>query len=414
MTQEDDGTADTEQPATSSTMDSAAAAVVARLQLGTADPLAAIAAAVAMLPGLPPSDPAQPYGAHRLTTSWLNAAYHRSPHTAKAYFRDLNRFLTWCVGRHLDPLHLKPVDLTDYGAGLTRHLAPSSAARALAGAAAWYQFLLANGAVDANPLAAVPRPQVDQDSTTAGLTEAEVDALLDAADAVVAERTAAQARVPSPRRARRLLAALRDRALLRLIADLGVRIGEGLALDIAALSTQYGHRTVRYVGKGRKVRERPLGPHVVEALDEYLAARAAFAGASVDAQSGPLFATLTDDGQAGRLDEPAVFRTVRRLARYAGIASSGRLSPHSLRHAFATAADEAGVPLEHVQDAMGHADPRTTRRYNRRRHILENDPGLQLGARRAARRTARRHIAGQAGDSNQEQNGPRTQDGAAA
>ena len=98
-------------------------------------------------------------------------------------------------------------------------------------------------------------------------------------------------------------------------------------------------------------------------------------------RSGPLFATST----GGRLDRHAVFRLVRRLAAEAGIADADRLSPHSLRHAFATTARSEGVPLEDVQDAMGHADPRTTRRYDRDRHNLDRDPAYTIAAARARR-----------------------------
>jgi site-specific recombinase XerD len=70
------------------------------------------------------------------------------------------------------------------------------------------------------------------------------------------------------------------------------------------------------------------------------------------------------------MDQPAAWRLVRRLARNAGIDAS-KLNPHSLRHSFVTAALDAGVPLRDVQDAAGHADPRTTRRYDRARHNLD-------------------------------------------
>jgi integrase len=82
-----------------------------------------------------------------------------------------------------------------------------------------------------------------------------------------------------------------------------------------------------------------------------------------------------------------MFRLVRRLARVAGIPGWARLSPHSLRHAFATTARAEGVPLEDVQDAMGHADPRTTRRYDRDRHNLDRDPAYTIAAARARRAT---------------------------
>lgn len=71
------------------------------------------------------------------------------------------------------------------------------------------------------------------------------------------------------------------------------------------------------------------------------------------------------------MDEPAAWRLVLRLARRAGLPAAERLNPHSLRHSFVTAALDAGVSLRDVQDAAGHADPRTTRRYDRARHNLD-------------------------------------------
>lgn len=186
----------------------------------------------------------------------------------------------------------------------------------------------------------------------------------------------------------RLLAAWRDRALLRMLADLGLRISEALDRDISDLAANRGQRTLRYIGKGGRQRERPLPAHTLEGIDEYLQARAAVAAVPVDELTGPLFATTSPDGGTGRLAEPELFLAIRRLAKAAGIASAGRLSPHSLRHAFATGAREAGLPLEDVQDAMGHADPRTTRRYDRDRHNIDRDPSLVLGARRASRRSS--------------------------
>jgi integrase len=97
------------------------------------------------------------------------------------------------------------------------------------------------------------------------------------------------------------------------------------------------------------------GP-TVRALDAYLN----------EHESGPLFITKT----AKRLDQPAAWRLVRRLARNAGV-DVDRLNPHSFRHSFVTAALNAGVPLRDVQDAAGHADPRTTRRYGRARYNLD-------------------------------------------
>jgi integrase/recombinase XerD len=228
------------------------------------------------------------------------------------------------------------------------------------------------------------------------LTFDEIQALLDSADTEAQARADALRTNRSPTRQARYLAALRDRALVRLLADLGLRVGEGLALDIESLSYNRGHRTVRYLGKGNKQRERAVSPHAVEAVDDYLAARARAWGVPLEQLGGPLFATTSRDGGTGRLDEPATFRLIRRLAHHAGLPAAHRLSPHSLRHAFATNARELGIALEDVQDAMGHADARTTRRYDRGRHALHREPGLRLGARYADRRPATASGGGEA------------------
>jgi integrase len=209
--------------------------------------------------------------------------------------------------------------------------------------------------VPANPVAGADRPRVDRDhSGTVGLAPEEVDALL-----------AAAARAGG-----------RTWAAIALLADLGLRVGELVSLDVGDLGVERGHRSVRFVGKGGKPRRRALTPGATAAVDAYLAERGHPAG-------GPLLATAS----GARLDRHAVFRLVRRLAAQAGIPAADRLSPHSLRHAFATGARAEGVALEDVQDAMGHADPRTTRRYDRDRHNLDRDPAYAIWAARARRST---------------------------
>jgi integrase/recombinase XerD len=158
-------------------------------------------------------------------------------------------------------------------------------------------------------------------------------------------------------------------------------VGELVSLDVTDLGHERGHRSVRFVGKGGRPRRRALTPGTAFAIDAYLAARAAGERVPVAQLTGALLVTAS----GGRLDRHAVFRLVRRLARTAGIPAWARLSPHSLRHAFATTARAEGVPLEDVQDAMGHADPRTTRRYDRDRHNLDRDPAYAIWAARARR-----------------------------
>jgi integrase len=166
----------------------------------------------------------------------------------------------------------------------------------------------------------------------------------------------------------------RHLAVLTLLADLGLRVGEVISLDVTDLGEERGHRTIRFIGKGGVPRRRALTPGCAQAIDAYLEVR----GRAGQPVTGPLFVT----GPGTRLDRHAVFRLVRRLARAAGIPSWAKLSPHSLRHAFATTARAEGVALEDVQDAMGHADPRTTRRYDRDRQNLDRDPAYAVWAAR--------------------------------
>jgi integrase/recombinase XerD len=302
--------------------------------------------------------------AEQVTEAWL-ANRRLSAHTRAAYRRDVAAWLAWCAECGVEPLRASFLDVNAYARALEsavdarsgRPLAPATVARKLSGLSSWYDFLAKLRAVDANPVGGADRPYVSRDhSATVGLTPQQVDALLAAA---AAERGPA---------------AVRHRAVLALLADLGLRVGELVGLDVGDVGWERGHRTVRFVGKGGRPRRRALTPAAGAALDAYLAVRPA-------AGAGPLFVTAG----GGRIDRHAVFRLVRRLAREAGIAGWERLSPHSLRHAFATTARAEGVPLEDVQDAMGHADPRTTRRYDRDRHNLDRDPAYTIAAARVRR-----------------------------
>jgi site-specific recombinase XerD len=336
----------------------------------------------------------------QFTEAWLRNR-RLSAHTRAAYRADVTAWLRWCDRAGLDPLTASFLHVNEYARELEstvdvrtgRPVAPATLARRLSGLSSWYDFLVRLRAAAANPVAGADRPRVSRDhSATIGLTAAEVDALLAAAD-----------REDGP-------LGPRHRAMLALLADLGLRVGELIALDVADFGHERGHRTVRFVGKGGKPRRRALAPGTAAALDAYLAARSGGPDGAIRSgppdgairsgppdgairsggpdgairagpPQGPLFVTAT----GARVDRHAVFRLVRRLARVAGIPTWAKLSPHSLRHAFATTARDEGVALEDVQDAMGHADPRTTRRYDRDRHNLDRDPSYAIWAARARR-----------------------------
>lgn len=274
---------------------------------------------------------------------WLLS--RRSERTRVAYGRDLRAFAGWLAEHHVDLLAARRAHVDAYARTLeARGAAPSTVARALSSLSSFYGYLLEEEVTTRSPCTHVVRPKVGDDSQTTGLDRDEVRALL------------ARARMDSPRAC----------ALFSLLAGNGLRVGEALAADVTDLDVERGHRVLRIVRKGGKRATAPLPATTADAIDTYLDGRT----------DGPLFATRT----GGRLDEPYVFRLVRRLAREAGISTAGKLSPHSLRHSFVTLALDADVPLHDVQDAAGHADPRTTQRYNRARHNLDRHAAYALAA----------------------------------
>ena len=146
-----------------------------------------------------------------------------------------------------------------------------------------------------------------------------------------------------------------EHALISLLALNGLRVSETTGADIEHLGLERGHRTMTITRKGAKIVTIPLAPRTARAIDLAIGERA----------DGPVF--LTSDGR--RLDRHGAGRIVRKVARRAGISKA--VTPHTLRHAFITAALDAGVPLRDVQEAASHADPRTTMQYDRARGSLD-------------------------------------------
>jgi len=143
-----------------------------------------------------------------------------------------------------------------------------------------------------------------------------------------------------------------ERALISLLALNGLRVSEATGADIEALGVERGHRTLVVTRKGGKGGHRP--------------ARAAYRAGD---RPGLSASAARDRSSCLRMDRHGAGRIVRRVARRAGITKP--VGPHTLRHAFITAALDAGVPLRDVQEAASHADPRTTMRYDRARGTLD-------------------------------------------
>lgn len=298
------------------------------------------------------------------TAAWLAS---KKPTTREAYARDLRAWAGFCAARGAHVLTARKPDADLFGAFLqdpatsSRPLSAASAARRMAAVSSWYRYLVACDVHDRNPFAAAARPRVDRDySATAWLDQAGARRMIEAAQSA-----------PGAMR-------LRDAAMLRLMLQLGVRVSEVCSMQVSALGSARGQRTVTVRGKGGKRIERALPPAAAEALDAYLAHRAARAGIGIGpgVLDGPLFTTAS--GRA--VDRVVVFRLVRRLAERAELPQPHAVTPHALRHTFATIATERGADLDDLQDAMGHADPRTTRRYQRAARRLERDPAHLVAA----------------------------------
>lgn len=292
-----------------------------------------------------------------LVAGWLVG--FASPHTRRAYARDITLWLSWCTASGIDPIAVRRPHVDAWmRVQEVEGAAAATRARRLASVASWYGWLVEEGHAERNPAARAQRPHVDQDeSQTVGLTRAQAQALLAAAEADV--------RPTGPR----------TRAAMRLLLANALRVGELISLDIEDLGHARGHRTLRVTGKGGRSHTVPLAPSTVAAIEDYLDTRSDEEAPLPALAAGvrrrrPLLATSS----GRRLDQAAVFRMLRRLANEAGpelAMVANRISPHSLRHTAITAALDAGVSLRDAQDYARHADPRTTRRYDRARNSLD-------------------------------------------
>jgi integrase/recombinase XerD len=254
--------------------------------------------------------------------------------TRDAYTLDLRQYTSWCISRGLRLFAARRVDIETFrGEMEAAGRARATIARRLCTIAGFYRYAVEEELLDHSPAAHVRRPRLDYDSHATALDRNELGALLVAAG----------------------LGSAQEHALMSLLALNGLRISEALGADIAAMGSQRGHRTLTVLRKGGKIVTLPLAPRAARSLDLAIGERL----------EGPIFRRA--DGH--RLDRHGASRIVRRVAKRAGIAKP--ISPHTLRHAFITAALDAGVPLRDVQEAASHADPRTTMRYDRGRASLD-------------------------------------------
>ena len=282
--------------------------------------------------------------AERLALAGFLAGYRGL--TREAYALDLRQFTTWCRARSLALFAVRRADIESFARELeARGRARATVTRRLCTIAGFYKYAVEEELLDHSPAAHVRRPRVDYESHATALDRNELGALLVAAG----------------------LSPPCEHALISLLALNGLRVSEATGADIEQLGLERGHRTLTITRKGGKVVTIPLAPRTARAIDLAVGERT----------GGPVF--LAADGR--RLDRHGAGRIVRKTARRAGIAKA--VTPHTLRHAFITAALDAGVPLRDVQEAASHADPRTTMRYDNPR---QPGPARHLHCRRVRRR----------------------------
>jgi len=258
--------------------------------------------------------------------------------TLEAYRLDLRGWIGWLDNAFLDPFKIERAHIELYARwSESQGKARSTIGRRLSTICGFYKYCSQERMIERDPSAHVRHPKQDCESSTLGLDRNELGAFLVQAG----------------------LCGGRDHALACLLALNGLRISEALGANIDNLDVNRGHRTLFIHRKGNKTATIPLSPRTARALDLYIGERL----------SGPIF--RNHDG-TGRLDRHASARIVRRLTKAAGI--DKRISPHSLRHSFITAALDADVPLRDVQEAASHSDPRTTMCYDRGRGSLDRHP----------------------------------------
>tara|TARA_B100001939_G_scaffold241408_1_gene208833 strand:+ start:351 stop:1253 length:903 start_codon:yes stop_codon:yes gene_type:complete len=266
-----------------------------------------------------------------LDAVWLESGL--SENTLNAYRADLAAFEGWLGKKKLPLDAVTRAELLGYlAANVRQGLSPRSSARRLSTLRRFYRYLLREGLIGEDPTADVRSPSLGR-PLPKSITEASVEKLL----AAPPETTLG----------------VRDRAMLETMYASGLRVSELVALALNELDLTTG--LVRVTGKGGKERIVPLGDEATSRLGDYLkGARPSLLG---EQKSGAVF--LTRRGQP--MTRQAFWQLIKRYSAAAGIDSS--LSPHSLRHAFATHLLNHGADLRSVQMLLGHADLSTTQIY---------------------------------------------------
>lgn len=272
--------------------------------------------------------------------SHLERERNASTHTVRAYSRDLQQFLDYLevpsrVAAPIDHLAIRSFLAFLHGQGVSK----STSARKLAALRTFFRYLCREGILDKNPARALLSPKLDR-KIPQRLEEADLSQLAEIKD--------------------KDSRSLRTRAIIELLYGTGIRCSELTGLDLTELDL--GSRLARVLGKGRKERLVPFGRAAQVAIEAYLAVR------SIGKNPSP---ALFTNGRGGRLTDRSVRRDLQGRVRQ--VALEQRVSPHTLRHAFATHLLQRGADLRSIQELLGHVSLSTTQRYTHvnTRQLLE-------------------------------------------
>jgi len=253
--------------------------------------------------------------------------------TVQAYSRDLIRFFKFLENTGLSPLKISHAQIADYASLIGRNLSSRSVARNISAVRSFFRFLVSEGKIKNNPTRLVESPRVSM-RLPGVLSKADVDRLLSQPDV---SRPIGQ----------------RDLAMLEILYATGLRVSELVNLKTQDLNLEAGY--VRTLGKGSKERVVPMGEKAVVAVKEYLS------GARLrltKAENSP-YLFLTQWGRP--MTRQGFWKIIKKYGRQALLKK--RLTPHSIRHSFASHLLDAGADLRSVQVMLGHADISTTQIY---------------------------------------------------
>lgn len=256
-----------------------------------------------------------------------------SEHTLQSYNRDLVKLLLFLEDRHLPLLEVSREDLSDFLAAQDGVLSKRSCARMLSAIRMFFRFLVSEGIISRNPARLLERPRLPH-TLPHVLSPEDVDLLLSQppSDTPIGQR---------------------DKAMLELLYATGLRVSELVGLQIPSINLEAGY--VRTLGKGSKERVVPMGKKAVDALKTYFYDGRQTLGKG----GGSSFAFLNARGKP--LSRQGFWKILKGYGTKAGIRQ--RITPHLIRHSFASHLLEGGADLRAIQIMLGHADIATTQIY---------------------------------------------------